>query len=307
MEIKIEKTGFIEPDDYRWAKVTEMGPVTRIQTYTWKSVGLPVKKIDKDHYIDLRTKEVKAYNKTESRIENVKGVQATLSHIRDLVNCNVAEPANCRWVTLTYAENMTDTERLYNDFHSFWKRFIRWCKSKGFSKPEYLSVIEPQGRGAWHVHAFFIWSTPAPFIPADELSKLWSHGFVKVKSVSNCDNVGAYFSAYLADMPLDDVVKLPVEQQEKIQRLTVVEKPCPDGLNKKIVKGARLHFYPSGMNIIRCSKGIKKPEAKWMSYEEAKEKVSSGKLTFSSGYFVFDAESGKKLNQSTVEYYNLNR
>lgn len=307
MEVKTIKKDFVPPDEYRWAKVTEMGPVTKIQTYTKKSPGPPVTKVDSNHYVDERTGEVFEYNKSSNRSENVKGIQKTLTNIRDLVNTNVVVPQNCRWVTLTYAENMTDVKRLYTDYRDFWKRFKYWCNKSGFGIPEYLSVIEPQGRGAWHVHAFFIWNEVAPFIPNSDLAKLWSHGFVKIKAISNCDNIGAYFGAYLADMPLDDVLKLPVDQQKSLHHLTVIDKLCEDGLNKKIVKGARLSFYPSGMNIVRSSRGIKKPKSDWYDYRTAKEKVSSAKLTYSSAFDVVDADTDKKLLSSTVEYYNANR
>ena len=48
---------------------------------------------------------------------------------------------------LTYAENMTDTRQLYEDYFRFWKRFTYWCKKNGHTKPEYITVQEPQGRG----------------------------------------------------------------------------------------------------------------------------------------------------------------
>lgn len=304
LNVKVERVPYETPDAMRPAKLTEMNHITKIETCVKKPSGPPVTRIDAAHYVDNRTGELMEYKKTEKRSENVAGVMNTLSHIRDLINCNVTEPSHCRWVTLTYAENMTDTKRLLKDYGAFWKRFKRWCASSGYKLPDYLSVIEPQGRGAWHIHAFFIWPDVAPFVKNDDLRKLWGHGYVTIKAVTDCDNIGAYFSAYLADMPLDDLCKLPADQQEQLKAFKVEEKICADGLSKKIVKGARLHFYPAGMNIVRRSKGIVDPKITWTTYEEAKKKASSAKLTFSDAFQISDEETGKRFNGYTVEYYN---
>ena len=197
-------------DDYSDTRVTTMGHITEVVTMQKRCVGPPVVRIDKDHFMDLRTGELLEYEHIENRAESTDSIRRTLSHIRALINTNVTVPENCRWVTLTYSENMTDTKRLYMDYERFWKRFCYWCKINGHEKPEYITVQEPQGRGAWHIHAFFIWPVKAPFIPNNEvLWNLWGQGFTKIKSLDNCDNIGAYFSAYLGDMPLDEVHQLP--------------------------------------------------------------------------------------------------
>ncbi|MGW7157742.1 rolling circle replication-associated protein, partial [Streptomyces sp. NPDC054887] len=51
---------------------------------------------------------------------------------------------------MTYKKNMTDTKKLYSDFQNFIDR-LRY-KYKKESSIDYLSVVEPQGRGAWHCH-----------------------------------------------------------------------------------------------------------------------------------------------------------
>ena len=189
---------------------------------------------------------------------------------------------------------------------------IRWKNTNGYSAPEYITVQEPQGRGAWHIHAFFIWQGPAPFIDNNSvMERLWPHGFTKTKSLKDCDNIGAYFGAYLADMPLDEVNSLPPgEKARAMSAGSVVTKSFADGQNlikdKKFVKGARLAFYPAGMNILRKSKGIKNPEVEFMSRFEAEKKVSSAKLTFSSAYEILDDDSVVK-NTITKAYYNRNR
>ena len=274
--------------------------------------GSPCKKIDKDHYVDTRTGELFEYEHIENRAESTESIRHTLAYIRALINTNVTEPDNVRWVTLTYGENMTDSKRLYEDYFKFWKRFCYWCKKQGYEKPEYITVQEPQGRGAWHIHAFFIWSQKAPFIPNDTMRQLWQQGFTKTKAMQDCDNVGAYFSAYLGDMPLDEVQALSPEEMKKslAGSVTIEEKQFTDdeGLtkDKKFVKGGRLYLYPPGMNIVRKTKGIRLPEVEYMSRSEAEKKVCSAKQTFSQTYEVLD-DGGAVVNIISKAYYNSKR
>lgn len=278
------------------------------QVAVQKTITCPCVKLDDKFYLDTRTGEVFEYKHFESRADGLQGIRRTLSRVRALVNTNITEPEKVRWVTLTYAENMTDRARLYSDYEKFWKRFSYWCKKSDLSVPEYINVIEPQGRGAWHIHAFFIWDKPAPFVPNDTLARIWSHGFVKIKAVSNCDNIGAYFSAYLADIPVDDLEHMSVTEVKKVLENGLLEEKTftdEDGLTKekKFIKGGRLHFYPPKMNIVRYSRGIKQPEIEIMTQKEAKEKASSAKLTFSRCYEIVD-DGGKVVNRISKSYYN---
>lgn len=292
---------------YAKTKVVTMGNVTELTTIAKNNtVGSPCKKLDKDHYLDMRTGEVLEYVHINSRADEVRSIRNTLARIRALINTNVTEPANCRWITLTYAENMTDTKRLYADYSSFWKRFYYWCRKNEIVKPEYITVQEPQGRGAWHVHAFFIWQSAAPFLPNKKIAELWGHGFTKTTALRDCDNIGAYFSAYLGDMPLEEVDKLPADERKAISG-TVEEKSFTDERGttfiKKFVKGGRLRLYPPGMNIVRTTRGIKQPEVEYMSLKEAEEKVCSAKQTFSRTYEVVD-DGGTVINTLCKAYYN---
>lgn len=289
-----------------------MGHITEVTTFQKKPLGPPTRKINKDFYEDTRTGEVFQYDHIDNRSESTDGMRRTLSHIRALVNTNVTVAENCRWVTLTYGENMTDPKRLYEDFRRFWQRFCYWCKANGHGKPDYITVQEPQGRGAWHIHAFFIWPGRAPFIPNDDvMAMLWGLGFTKVKAVDDCDNIGAYFSSYLGDMPLDEAYKLPDAEREMVLLAgEVTLKSFTDGQelikDKKFVKGGRLVLYPPGMNIVRKTKGIKLPTVEQMAYEDAQKKVSSDKLTFSRTYEVLN-DSGDVCNTLTKTYYNSRR
>lgn len=296
-------------DDYSESRVTTMGNILEVVTMQKPCYGPPIRKLDNDHYVDLRSGEVFEYEHGETRADDLRSVQRTMDRIRALINTNVTVTENCRWVTFTYQENMTDANRLYNDYKKFWAKFKRWCKASGYPDPEYITVQEPQGRGAWHIHAFFIWASKAPFIPNNEvLWPMWGHGFTKIKALRDVDNIGAYFSAYLSDMPLEDIERLsPEDAARVVDGCEVVAKEFVNEQElikeKRFVKGARLKLYPAKMNIVRYSSGIKLPTVERMLYADAKEKIGSAKPTFSTLYAVV-ADDGSVRNSICKSYYN---
>ena len=82
----------------------------------------------------------------------------------------------------------------------------------------------------------------------------------------------------------------------------------PDGqtVTKKIVKGGRLKLYPPGMNIVRSSKGVKRPTFELTTYEDAQKKVCGQTQTFKAGYSLV-GDDGTTVNQVYKEYYNAVR
>ena len=165
----------------------------------------------------------------------------------------------------------------------------------------------PQGRGAWHLHCVFIFAGKAPYMENAVVRDCWKQGFVTVKRLDDVDNVGAYLTAYLGDMELSEASKadMAVSYSKGIKE---VEYEDENGVKqtKKYIKGARLCMYPPGFHIFRWSKGIKKPDVSVVEYKKAKEKASSGKLTFTKTVALEDPESDFK-NTLQYEYYNSMR
>lgn len=272
---------------YDFVKVTDTGNVTEVMYMACKSKGNNIRKVSKEQYVDMRTGEVKDYRHTENRAQNKNELRKTFKKIRDLINCNTEKPEMCKWVTLTYAENMTDTDRLYNDM----KIHIKALRRK-YGKFEYIQVIEPQGRGAWHIHMIMIFPHYAPYIDNKDMSKIWKHGATDTRKLEENDNIGAYLSAYLGDVEIKD------EQ--------IVQGDVKEVKGKKYLKGGRLHMYPTGMNILRTSKGVKRPLSQYMTNEQAEKKVGSAKLTFEKTIQLVDEDSNFE-NTINYRYYNKKR
>lgn len=286
--------------------------------YSTISQGPQIVRLNKDEYAVISTAEVKQYRHAENRLGNIKSIRRSITSLRNLINTNVTNAANCKWITLTYAENMTDNHRLMSDFGSFWKRFCRYSTKNNIPIPEYISVVEPQGRGAWHIHLILIYEDVAPFLDNNSvIQRIWRNGFTKTKSMQGVDNIGAYFSAYLADIPLDeltddydaDFIKTvcPIETKSFTDEKGTIKE-------KKFIKGGRLFLYPNGMNLYRTSRNVRKPLEYPISkrqyyaivgaYERDEKKASFGKLTFSSCSTV--TENGQRINTINRYYFNTN-
>jgi hypothetical protein len=123
--------------------------------------------------------------------------------IRRVINAN-SFAYNCKpiFVTYTFADNVQDIEKANKLFTEHIKRFNYYITKEKKSYLKYMTVIEFQKRGAIHYHTLFFNLHYIPHLK-NELSKLWGHGFVKVKTIRNVHNVGAYVSKYLRKETMD--------------------------------------------------------------------------------------------------------
>lgn len=115
--------------------VKKCGNMIEVRYMRYMPSGCCINKLNKDCYVDKRTGEIKEFQHNESRISDKASVAQSLARLRDLINCNLTNPNNALWVTLTYAKNMTDTVQLYEDYRRFWQRFCYFLKKRGYPEP----------------------------------------------------------------------------------------------------------------------------------------------------------------------------
>lgn len=268
-------------------KVLSAGKYTEILFNSHKSHGSVIKKIDKDTYLDTRSGELKPFQHNHTRAEDLKSVSRSLRDLRNLINANVTDPSTTLFLTLTYRENMQDTKKVYNDFQNFRKRFYNSYK---FDK--WIAVLEPQARGAWHLHILLIFNSEAPFIDNSFTAKQWKQGFTNTRAVSDVDNVGAYLSAYLSDLTLEEAEDAGINTN--YAELKDVEIPDEHGnkIPKKVIKGGRLGLYPAGTRIWRCSRNCERPEVYHTTNEQAENNVIFDTLTYEVTKNIEDTETG---------------
>lgn len=274
-------------------RMKQCGNILEIMFSVYRSKECHIQKIDKYSYVVRKTGELKFFNSGDKRVDDLSTISKSLALGRDIINTNVTDVRRCRWITLTYRENMRDPNKLYIDF----KHFNEDLRAV-FGNYEYITAAEPQARGAWHLHCILIFPSEAPFMENKTVRKIWGRGFVNVKSLTSCDNLGAYLTAYLANMDITDKSLFDFVDSP-------VENPFED-LPKKVVKGGRLKFYPKGFHIFRYSRGIQKPKIDYMFYDEAKQLVNGLDPTFTKTKQFRDRKSGFE-NVVKYEYYNLLR
>lgn len=258
-----------------------------------------VVKYDRDHMVNRLTGEITAVDhcldRSDPRLR--KSLKSSFKRLKRLIGANFckARRNSSLWITLTYAQPdgkpMTDQHRLYEDF----RRFIQKLKRK-LSPRElvYIVTMEPQGNGSFHAH-LLIKTTDESYLylKNDEVSRLWSQGFVNVRRVKNSDNVGAYLMAYLTDVDIAN----PDGDLKKMGQ----------GKPKSVIKGGRLGFYPLHFNLYRASKNCRKPEKIRTTKKKLKEEFSIGNCK--PDYFR-KLEIRKKDSdpyEIKVEYYNLEK
>lgn len=288
----------VEIDPEHLVRLTEAGNITEIMYSEKRSRGGYIAKLDKDSYMDKRTGEIKEFEHIENRSQDLDNVAKSLKRLRDLLNANITDVSKCRWVTLTYADNMTDPQKLRFDAENCIKRL-----RKIYGRFEYITAAEPQGRGAWHLHCVFIFPDKAPYMANEMVAHAWNKGFVSVKSLDSVDNVGAYLTAYLGDIELDDMQGMDILESVKGLKEITYKDSNGDIQIKRYIKGARLSMYPPKFNIYRKSKGIKEPTVTVVTYQQAKEKVCFAEQTFQKTVALEDTDKGYH-NVLQYEYYN---
>lgn len=266
-----------------------------------------IKLLPNHMYQDLTTGEIKPCKKQISnRSQGKVSLRKTFKSIREAINVNCEDVRKCKMVTLTYDEVMRDTKKFDSDINKFVKKF-----NYRYGKSENIKVCEAQSSGSLHSHIIFIWEDIAPYIDYKDLIKVWGKGYVKVTPLyGNVDDLGAYFTACLSDLPIEECDMTYEEVREKnllikevyVDVKTGEQLKCP----KYFIKGGRLQFYPPNFRIFRPSRGLKKPLKEKMENKEALEKVDSNEPTYESYLQVLD-ENGNELNVIVRKCYNSMR
>lgn len=286
--------------------VTDMGHIKEIQYLQKYNPVATIKKLDKETYMVIATGEVKEFEHIENRSQSTNSLRQTFKKLRYRINSNFYGNRNELFLTLTYAENMTDLKKLKKDYDYFMKKLRRRFPNE---KIEYINVVEPQARGAWHCHVLLRFDDRQVAYLSNsgkksDMASLWPHGFSRVKSLDGIDNVGAYLTAYLADIELtEENVQECLINSGKLGEFEVkeVEK---DGKHKKFIKGGRLYLYPPGMNIYRCSTGIVDPPRQRLPFTIAQKKVGHTKPHYEK---VTHINTDDFENTIITQQYNLKR
>lgn len=122
-------------------------------------------------------------------INREKVLSRARKDLRRLINCNIQK--HSKFLTLTFSDNVKDLDFANYEFKKFIQR-LNYCYGV---KVKYSTVIEFQKRGAIHYHTILYNLTDK--LDLKEMQRLWGNGFIKVNSIVDVDNVGAYVCKYM--------------------------------------------------------------------------------------------------------------
>lgn len=150
MRVRKVKSDDVKIHDSVQVKLKTSGNTQVVQFTAGVNKSCLVRNLSKDTYLDTKTGEVKQKKKSENRYQSPKSVRKSINRLMDLVRCNATHPAKCKWITVTYADVMTDCQQSF----------------------KYITVAEPQGEthgNSWHLHILLIFDDIAPlfFRPED--------------------------------------------------------------------------------------------------------------------------------------------
>lgn len=296
-------------------RVTEMNDIIELQFMSHWNRECPIVKLDKSRYLVKSTGEIGEFNQSTTRKDNLNSLRQSFKRLSYLINANFTGAKNELWITMTYAENMQDNKQASEDFDKFLKRFKYFCtKMYGATRGhmEYVKAIEPQERGAWHFHMLVKFPYMKKiYIPNSLYAEIWGHGIVNVKRPDRTDNIGAYFTSYLTNLEVGEDLG-PEEEEERVSEL--LEAPGARAVeitksdkSKRVIKGGRLHLYPSGMQLYNKSKGIKMPIRKDSKWRKAIQKygLKPQHLALRKSLLIEDVDNDFQ-NVLIIEQYNRN-
>lgn len=330
--MEIVKTEDVKIRDKDIVQVKRMGNTIELQHMKKRNTEMPIRIFDKHHYYfvnDLPYSEcspigdhgellveLHEFNYSNCRSESKESLRQTFKKLRDMINTNFVGDSNEKFITLTYRQQgwyltddgefeyqyktpMRDNKKLMKDVEKFIKR-LRYLYKDSCPNIKYINVVEPQGTGSWHCHILFkFMDLENVYIPYQDIQKLWLHGTTDTRGLEKCDNIGAYLTAYLADIPVDNDVPLGGD---------VIEKEITENgvkTKKKFIKGERLKFYPRDMRIWRASRNCDKPIVEKKSYKNIKKELGSAKPNYTRKIEIINDEN--TINIIQYEQYNLKR
>ena len=188
--------------------------------------------------------------------------------------------------------------------------------SESKSNFKFIAVAEPQGENhgnAWHIHLLLIFDSKAPYIRNKDIADLWGYGMTDTHKVYDADTLALYFRAYLsdveyveetnsiesADICFDYLSEYEREQLKKTKDgvySNIVTKNV-GGVNKKFIKGERLKYYPTGMPLYSCSRGMIRPTVERVSNKDIKDKLKNYYLSFRQSFIIGDKEKGNIVDK----------
>ena len=297
------------------------GNTAQVTFTAGKNRKCPIRNLSKDEFVDLSTGEVKKRQHSKNRFQSPKSVRKSINSLMDLIRCNATNPVNCKWITLTYRDEMTDCKRVFKDNKAFLRKLRSYLKKQKLPESKtdfkFIAVAEPQGENhgnTWNIHLLLIFDSKAPFISNQDISDLWGYGMTDTHMVYDADTLALYFRAYLSDVEFvddnnsDDSADISVDilseyereqlemSKDEVANANIITKNV-GGVNKKFIKGERLKYYPTGMPLYSCRRGMKRPTVECVANKDIKDKLKNYYMSFRQSFIIGDMDKGNIVDK----------
>lgn len=144
-----------------------------------------------------------------------------------------------KFLTLTFAKNITDKEYCLMKYRSFIKSLQR-----SYGDIKYITVLEKQKRGAYHFHIILF---DFPYIDLEVLNNKWKYGYTDIKIIKNnsfIKNGRRYeFSGYLVKYLGKDFGGSNEKKQRRYYKSRNLKKPITVYENDVINILATFNYY----------------------------------------------------------------
>ena len=257
-----QREAFILPTQK--VKLVSAGRHHMVQFMTGHNTKKAIERLSESEYVVLSTGEVKEYQRTEKRADRLDSLYRTFRELRWIINANFTGASNERFVTLTFdgkdfpRPTVGDIDVLQKCVRRFYRRL-----RKKFGEIVALWVLEPHADGHAHLHVLIKFLESRGYVEYNDLISAWGCGIVDIRRLHDVDNIGAYVSAYLTDMPLSEIEGGEIKESDE-----VVEKN-----GKKYIKAGRLQYYPSGKRLYSITRNAKRATSQKMNYFSALRKI----------------------------------
>ncbi len=138
----------------------------------------------------------------EKDLMKARSLYRTRKNLTRLINANARQWSDPdgkiyqpKFITLTFAENITDLEQGNKMYTNFLKRFNYYLTGEKTNHLKYVTNPEFQKRGAEHFHSVYF---NLHWFDKDELAKIWEHGFIKIRNIEQVRNIGLYMTKYMS-------------------------------------------------------------------------------------------------------------
>ena len=152
-------------------------------------------------------------------------------------------------------------------------------KNKG-NDVKYFIALEFGANNGIHIHCILFWQYEIQEYMYDIIRTIWKHGSVCIRSLKdNADicNLGAYLTAYLRDMPIEEYQEAFPYRGIPPKLIKSIYTSDSDGELKQYIKNARMKLYRSGFKLFRHSIGMEKAVKEYGNYESAMKEIAAEK------------------------------